>query len=50
MRLKIKVVGGLFGNAGKYWPGNLPPIIQFRCACVRIIEYDKSDKLRMIGW
>ena len=49
MRLKIKIAGGLFGNAGKNRPGNKPAVIQFRFARVRIVQHDESDKLRMIG-
>ena len=48
MRLKIKIAGGLLGNAGKNRPSNEPAVIQFRFARVRIVQHDESDKLRMI--
>ena len=49
MRLKVEVAGGLLGNVGKNRPSNKPALIQFRFARVRIVQHDKSDKLRVIG-
>src|SRR5690348_7123112 len=48
MRLKIKIVGGLLGDTRKNRPGNLPAVIQFRRAGMRIVENNESHKLGMI--
>src|SRR5215470_20074956 len=50
MRLKIQITGGFLGDARKNWPSNLPAVIQFRFARMRIVKHNKSDKLRMIRW
>src|SRR5262245_27167665 len=49
MRLKIKIMGGLLGNAGKNRASNLAAVIQFRCARGRIVKHDESYKLRMVS-
>src|SRR5438876_2967487 len=49
MRLKIKISGSPFGDPGKDRSRNEPAVIQLWFARVRIVEYHKANKLRMLG-
>src|SRR5437667_10946364 len=49
MGLKFEIPGSPFGYPEKDRSRNEPAVIQLWFAGVRIVEYHKTDKLRMLG-